>query len=176
MARTKAAQAAIDGVLSLHLAKGQVGLGVDIVEVSRMRKILERTSSFAQKTFSEEECTYCDSKPDPAIHYAARFAAKEAVVKALSCGFTGGIGVRDIEVVREKSGQPKICLHGRAKEVAESLQIVEIPVSLSHTKTDAIACAIAITEKAKEKAELPPDPKRELANKFREARGILDEL
>lgn len=79
---------------------GAVGLGVDIVEIARMKKILERTPSFARKVFSCEECCYCEDTAMPEVHFATRFAAKEAVVKALGCGFTRGIGVRDIEVKR----------------------------------------------------------------------------
>ena len=98
---------------------GTVGLGVDIVEIERMQRILERTKSFAEKTFSKAERAYCDKKSNPAAHYATRFAAKEAVVKALGTGFSGGIWVRDIEVVRDKKGKPSVVLSGRAKEVAE---------------------------------------------------------
>ncbi len=69
---------------------GAVGLGVDIVEIARMKKILERTPSFARKVFSCEECCYCEDTAMPEVHFATRFAAKEAVVKALGTGFTRG--------------------------------------------------------------------------------------
>ena len=102
---------------------GAVGLGVDIVEIARMKKILERTPSFARKVFSCEECCYCEDTAAPEVHFATRFAAKEAVVKALGTGFTRGIGVRDIEVKRSSKGRPYVVLSGRAKQVAKELGV-----------------------------------------------------
>ena len=155
---------------------GTVGLGVDIVEIERMQRILERTKSFAEKTFSEAERAYCDKKSNPAAHYATRFAAKEAVVKALGTGFSKGIWVRDIEVVRDKKGKPSVVLSGRAKEVAEEQGVREIQISLSYTHTEAVACALAITESSVQSAEERKDPMEELAKQFKETRGMLDEL
>ena len=155
---------------------GTVGLGVDIVEIERMRSILERTKSFAEKVFSEAERTYCDKKSNPAAHYATRFAAKEAVVKALGTGFSDGIWVRDIEVVRTAKGRPQVVLSGRAKEVAEQQGVREISISLSYTHTEAVACAMAITESAVQSTEKRKDPMEELAKQFKETRGMLDEL
>lgn len=155
---------------------GTVGLGVDIVEIERMRKILARTKSFAEKTFSEAERAYCDKTGNPAAHYATRFAAKEAVVKALGTGFADGIWVRDIEVVRDKKGKPSVVLSGRAKEVADELGVREMSISLSYTHTEAVACAMAITESAMQSTEKRKDPMEELARQFKETRGMLDEL
>ena len=132
---------------------GAVGLGVDIVEIARMKKILERTPSFARKVFSCEECCYCEDTAAPEVHFATRFAAKEAVVKALGTGFTRGIGVRDIEVKRSSKGRPYVVLSGRAKQVAKELGVRELPISLSYTHTDAVACALAITEDSQKAAE-----------------------
>lgn len=153
-----------------------VGLGVDIVEIERMRAILARTKSFARRVFSEDERSYCDKTANPATHYAMRFAAKEAVVKALGTGFSGGIGVRDIEVVRDKKGKPSVVLTGRAAEIAAEQGVREISISLSYTHTEAVACAMAITENAMKSAEKRKDPMEELARQFKETRGILDEL
>ena len=155
---------------------GTVGLGVDIVEIERMQRILERTKSFAEKTFSKAERAYCDKKSNPAAHYATRFAAKEAVVKALGTGFSNGIWVRDIEVVRDKKGKPSVVLSGRAKEVAEEQGVREIQISLSYTHTEAVACALAITESSVQSSEERKDPMEELAKQFKETRGMLDEL
>lgn len=155
---------------------GTVGLGVDIVEIERMQRILARTKSFAEKVFSEAERAYCDKKANPAAHYATRFAAKEAVVKALGTGFSGGIWVRDIEVVRDKKGKPSVVLTGRAREVAEEQGVREISISLTYTHTEAVACAMAITESAVRSAEDRKDPMEELAKQFKETRGMLDEL
>lgn len=157
-------------------ANDQVGLGVDIVEISRMRKILERTPSFAKKVFSEAERAYCDGKATPEVHYSTRFAAKEAVVKALGTGFSGGIGVRDIEVRRTSKGRPYVVLTGRARELARERGVREIPISLSYTHTEAVACAMAITEDAVAAAKRRVDPMEELARQFKDARAMLDEL
>ena len=152
------------------VAEGQVGLGVDIVEIARVRRILERTPSFRERVFSEEERAYCDAAANPEVHYATRFAAKEAVVKALGTGFTRGIGVRDIEVRRNAKGRPYVVLSGRAKEVAAEQGVRELP------HTDAVACAMAITEDSLRAAEKRVDPMEELSRQFKEARSMLDEL
>ena len=155
---------------------GAVGLGGDIVDIARMRRILERTPSFARKVYSDEERAYCLDKATPEVHFATRFAAKEAVVKALGTGFSGGIGVRDIEVRRTSKGRPYVVLSGRAKEVARELGVRELPISLSYTHTEAVACAMAITEASVRAAEERVNPMEELARQFKEARGMLDEL
>ena len=156
--------------------EGAVGLGVDIVEIERMAAILERTKSFAHRVFSEDERAYCDSKANPAAHYATRFAAKEAVVKALGTGFSQGIGVRDIEVKRTKAGKPYIALTGKAREIADAQGVRDLSISLSYTHTDAVACAMAVTEESLRASERRKDPMEELTKQFKETRGILDEL
>ena len=176
MARSKKAQETVDGVLAMPGVEGQVGLGVDIVEIERMRRILTRTPSFARKVFSEAERAYCDAKANPEVHYATRFAAKEAVVKALGTGFSEGIGVRDIEVRRTTKGRPYVVLTGRAREVAREQGVREMPLSLSFTHTEAVACAMAITEDAVSAAKKRVDPMDELARQFKEARSMLDDL
>ena len=176
MARSKKAQETVDGVLAMPGVEGQVGLGVDIVEIERMRRILTRTPSFARKVFSEAERAYCDAKANPEVHYATRFAAKEAVVKALGTGFSEGIGVRDIEVRRTTKGRPYVVLTGRAREVARVQGVREMPLSLSFTHTEAVACAMAITEDAVSAAKKRVDPMDELARQFKEARSMLDDL
>ena len=156
--------------------EGQVGLGVDIVEIARMRAILARTPSFASRVYSEEERAYCDATATPEVHYATRFAAKEAVLKALGTGFSQGIGVRDIEVKRNAKGRPYVVLAGRAKEAARQRGVRELPLSLSYTHTDAVACAMAITEDSVRAAEERVNPMEELAQQFKEARSMLDEI
>lgn len=154
----------------------QVGLGVDIVEIARMKAILARTPSFARRVFSEEERAYCDGKATPEIHYATRFAAKEAVLKALGTGFSGGIRPRDVEVRRSSKGRPYAVLHGAAKEVAHARGVRELPISLSYTHTEAVACAMAITEGSVRATQERVDPMADLAQRFKEARGMLDEI
>ena len=156
--------------------EGAVGLGVDIVEIARMRVILQRTPSFRMRVFSEDERAYCDATAMPEVHYATRFAAKEAVVKALGTGFSRGIGVRDIEVRRNAKGRPYVVLSGRAKQVADEQGVRELPLSLSYTHTDAVACAMAITEDSVRAQEERVNPMEELAKQFKEARKMLDEL
>ncbi len=153
------------------------GIGVDIVEVSRMERVLAKTPSFASKVFTEEERAYCDSHARPAIHYAARFAAREAVLKALGCGFGDGVGRHDVSVSRDQRGKPIAVLAGRVAQIAREQGVVEIALSLSHTSELAVANAMAITDDARprprEKAE---DERARIAQSFKEARSVLDEL
>lgn len=155
---------------------GEVGLGVDIVEVARMEQVLKRSPTFATRVFSDAERAYCDGTAVPAVHYALRFAAKEAVVKALGCGFARGIGVRDIEVKRAASGKPSVRLSGRAQEIAAEQGVRDMPLSLSYTHTEAVAIAIAVTADSLRATKERVDPKEELARQFKETRGILDDL
>ncbi len=155
--------------------EGRVGLGVDIVEIARMRRIVERSPAFVRKAFSEGERAYCEGKMNPEVHYATRFAAKEAVLKALGVGFSQGIGVRDVEVGRTSKGRPFAILHGRAKEYADERGVLEVPLSLSFTHYEAVACAMAITKDSVRVADERIDPMEELAKQFKEARTILDE-
>lgn len=160
--------------LSIEEPNTQVGVGVDMVEVVRMRTILDRTPSFRDKAFSSQEIAYCASKANPAMHFAARFAAKEAVVKALGTGFAAGIGLHDIEVVVSEKGRPAVVLSGRALEVAQDSSITDIEISLSHTETEAVAFVVAISRFASLKAS-QPDPVKELAQRFKEAKAMFDE-
>ena len=154
-----------------------VGLGIDLVDIARMKGVLERTPHFAQKVFSPDERAYCDARAHPEAHYATRFAAKEAVVKALGTGFAAGMTVRDIEVILNAKGAPRVILRGRVAEVAREQGVVSMPISLSFTHTEAVACALALTSTgaapAKRRAE---DPLRGLDARFKEARALLDEL
>lgn len=153
-----------------------VGLGVDIVEIERMRKILGRSPSFSRLVFSADEQEYCEKSASPETHYALRFAAKEAVVKALGTGFSEGIGVLDIEVRRNAKGRPFVVLRGAAKDIAKKRGVRDIPLSLSYTHTEAVACAMAITESSKKASEERIDPMEELTRKFKETRSMLDDL
>lgn len=155
----------------------EAGIGVDIVEVARMESVLRRTPSFARRMFTEEERAYCEQAARPAVHYAARFAAREAVLKALGTGFANGIGRMDVSVSRDDAGRPIAVLTGRAREIADELGIVEVALSLSHTNDLAIANAMAITEDARpHKTQRKDEERAQLARSFKEARSILDEL
>jgi holo-[acyl-carrier protein] synthase len=123
---------------------GVVGVGVDLCEVDRMRRTLARTPGFADRVYTEAEQDYCRRRRDPAERFAARFAAKEAVLKALGAGI-GSCSLRDIEVVRAESGAPSLVLHGRAAALAADCGVTAWHLSLTHTATLAEAIAIATT-------------------------------
>lgn len=154
-----------------------VGLGVDIVEIERMKAVLARTPAFARKAFTPEERAYCDARPNSAAHYAARFAAKEAVCKALGTGILAhGVRMTDVEVVRDGRGKPAVALYGKAAEAARDQGVVEVPLSLSYTYSVAVANAVAITEESKVEREKRRDAKADLARRFKSVRSMLDDL
>ena len=114
--------------------------GVDIIEISRVRQVLDRYGQrFLDRVFTPAEIEYCRGR---APNLAARFAAKEATMKALGTGFRG-VGWRDIEVVRKQSGAPSIELHGRAELRARRLGLQEMALSLSHSREYAVASVVA---------------------------------
>jgi holo-[acyl-carrier protein] synthase len=152
------------------------GLGVDIVEIDRMREALRRHPRLRERLFSEEERAYCDRRNRPEIHYAMRFAAKEAVLKALGTGFSG-VRFRDVEVVRDERGRPVPRLSGRAAEVAAAAGVVEMHLSLSFTHANAVASAVAITEDMRPVRDPEPEtPDQRLAASFKSARSLLDDV
>jgi len=114
------------------------GLGVDLVSVARIERALERHANFRTKLFSEGERAYCESQKRPALHYAARFAAKEAAIKALG----RAVPFKDVEILKNAQGRPYVRFHGKALELAGS---VKAQVSLSHTAE--FACAVLILER-----------------------------
>ena len=152
------------------------GVGVDMVAIARMERILERTPRFARRVFTDEEREWCEHTTRPAAHYACRFAAREAVVKALGCGFGAGVTWRDVAVVQDGMGRPRVRLSGRAAEVALEQGVLDVALSLSFTREMAVASAVATTALTAPKQEEAPDPKRELEATFREARSLIDEL
>ncbi len=153
-----------------------VGIGVDMLEIARMEKVLERRPNFARRVFTKGERAYCDRMARPAKHYAARFAAREAVLKALGTGFSRGIGLADVSVVRNEAGQPEAVLAGRALEIAREQGVREVALSLSYTHDVAVANAVAVTDEVRPKVEERPDPKAELQASFRAARSVIDDL
>jgi len=121
------------------------GIGTDIVEVDRIRRFIEKGESFKRRVFTQEEITYCEQHRDPAPFFAARFSAKEAFVKALGTGFTGGIGFNQIGVYHVELGKPEISLTGQAEIVTRENGISRIHLSISHIKD--WANAIVVLEK-----------------------------
>ena len=156
----------------------EVGLGVDIVKIARMRKIIDRSPAFVEKVYSAAERAYCDSHAHPEVHYATRFAAKEAVLKALGTGSSEGIGWLDVEVRRTSKGRPYVVLSPDEwlGEVAREQGVREIPPPSCHTHTDAVACAMDITEESVAATERRRDPMEELTRQFKDARALLDDL
>ena len=117
-----------------------VGTGIDLVEVRRMDAALERFGErFVRRIFTEAESEYCESKANRVERYAARFAAKEAALKALGTGWSHGIAWREVEVRREPTGRPTLAFCGRAGEFAARLGVKRSFLSLSHTSEHAIA-------------------------------------
>lgn len=121
------------------------GVGIDTIEVGRVRRFLQKQEGLKEKLFSPAEIEYCESKTSWAQSYAARYAAKEAFLKALGAGLVGQFSLRDIEVVKQKLGQPKLILNGQARRVVRRKKIKRIQVSLSHLKQ--IATAIVVLER-----------------------------
>ncbi len=123
------------------------GVGVDLVEVKRVRYMLaDKGSHVYDRLLTPGERAYCESRPDPATHVAVRLAAKEAVYKALQGSEAArGIGWREIEVVRAEDGHPEVALSGLAAERARELGAATVLLSLSHTHHSAIAVAMVVT-------------------------------
>ena len=123
------------------------GIGIDVVEVGRIRSSMEEFGeAFAKRIFTPAEREYCESQKRPALHYAARFAAKEAVAKAFGTGIGKDLGWLDMEVVRRDSGEPEMVLSGAGKAFAETNNIREIKISLTHAEHYAAANAVAMAE------------------------------
>jgi holo-[acyl-carrier protein] synthase len=116
------------------------GIGVDIIEIARIRRDIEALGPrFTEKMFTEGEIAYCNAKANPHQHFAARFAAKEAVSKALATGWAGEFRWKDVEVTNDPSGRPRILLHGRLKA---DLGTASIHLTLSHSEAHVVAMAL----------------------------------
>ena len=120
-----------------------VGIGVDVVEISRLRKVIERQSTrFVNRVFTLAEQEYCGRHRDPAPHYAVRFAAKVAVFKALGTGWAKGVTWLDVEVSRRIHEAPSLVLHGEAQRLSINFGVQTNHISLSHSDTMAIAMVV----------------------------------
>jgi holo-[acyl-carrier protein] synthase len=120
------------------------GLGVDICEIARMERALARHPTMRARVFTPEEVAYCDGKARPAESFAGRFAAREAVIKAL--GGYRGRRWQDVSVTRHPSGAPAVALAGNAKRRADTLGIARVLITFTHEKTSAVAFAVAVTD------------------------------
>ncbi len=120
-----------------------VSIGIDIVEVYRIRETISRTPRFVERVFTERERAYCDAKGMAAAQsYAARFAAKEAFLKALKTGWRGKITWHDIEILSSENNVPSLEIRGAAGKILENLGANQIHLSLSHTTEHAVAQVI----------------------------------
>ena len=120
------------------------GTGVDLIEISRIKNSIQKYSGkFEDRVFTAKEIDYCRSKADPFKHFAARFAAKEAVLKSLGTGMAEGISWKDMEILNQESGQPVLNLSGKGRDIFDSLNLSTIHISMTHDKQYAVAQAIA---------------------------------
>ena len=121
-----------------------LGIGTDIIECLRIAQMIERHGElFIRRVYTEHEISYCSTKKAATQHYAGRWAAKEAVLKALGTGWRRGIRWRDVEVRNRSGGAPIIALQGGAREVFEQSGIQQMHISISHCRSHATAYAIA---------------------------------
>jgi len=124
-----------------------LGVGMDIVETKRIAESIRRFGDrFLTRVFSDGEIAYAKSMKFPSLHLAARFAAKEAISKAFGTGIGHQMGWKDLEIVREPSGAPRVQLHGKAEAYAQELGVTAVHVSLSHTADYGAASVVIVTK------------------------------
>ncbi len=141
-----------------------------------MRRALERRPSLARRLFTDEERRACEAAARPAEQYAARFAARVAVLKALDLEFFRGVGRQDVWVTQDANGRPAAVLAGKVQERAQQRGVAEIALSLSRTHEVATAMALLVTDEVRPQPKEERDPQRELMASFRQARTVIDEL
>ncbi len=137
-----------------------IGIGTDIVECLRIAQMIERHGElFINRVYTPHEIRYCQSRRQATQHFAGRWAAKEAVLKALGTGWRKGISWRDIEIRNQPGGKPVVGLRGGARDVVEQLHIREMLISISHCRSHATAYAIALGAEplGSKPAGKPPD-------------------
>ncbi|MBX3474831.1 MAG: holo-ACP synthase [Planctomycetes bacterium] len=137
-----------------------LGIGTDIVDVARIEKLLrDKRDEFLARVFTPEEAAYCDEKARPAIHYAARFAAKEALMKAIGTGWAKGVGFGDIRVVNDPDGKPGLQTQGETKRILDGFGPSFLWLSMSHTREYATATVI-IEAQTEQRFHAPQAPHR----------------
>ena len=122
-----------------------IGIGTDIVECLRIAQMIERHADlFLNRVYTPLEIEYCSVRKAATQHYAGRWAAKEAVLKAMGTGWSKGIQWKDIEVRNDSGGRPTIGIGGRSRELCEEMGIADILISISHCRSHATAYAVAV--------------------------------
>ncbi len=122
-----------------------IGIGTDIVECSRIEKMIDKHDDvFIERVYTPEEIDYCGGRKASVQHYAGRWAAKEAILKSIGTGWAKGIQWTDIEILNHMGGKPYVKLGGEAKTICASKGIEEIMISISHCQTFATAFATAV--------------------------------
>jgi holo-[acyl-carrier protein] synthase len=125
-----------------------IGLGTDITECLRIARMIDRHGElFIERVYTPEEITYCQSRKQSTQHFTGRWAAKEAILKAIGTGWRKGISWRDMEVRNDQLGKPVVAVRGGVRDVCEQLGVHEILVTISHCRTHATAVAIAVGKK-----------------------------
>jgi len=131
-----------------------IGIGTDITECLRIAQMIERHGElFITRVYTPGEIQYCQNRKQATQHFAGRWAAKEAVLKAVGTGWRRGISWRDVEIRNERGGKPVVALHGGVRDVAEELGIGQILISISHCRSHATAYALAIERDVVEEPE-----------------------
>ena len=124
-----------------------IGIGVDIVQIERVRKLVENYSEFMHQVFTAREIEFCQAKADSASSYAARFAAKEAMMKALGTGWNEKVNWLDIEVINERQGKPILKIGGKTLQLMQQMGVRQTHLSLSHERDYALAFVVLEGEK-----------------------------
>ncbi len=123
------------------------GNGIDIIEIERIKSAIDRWGpQLLKKIFTDEEIRYSEAKSFSAQHFAARFASKEAVLKAFGGNGSSHLSWRDIEIINDRSGKPRVRLSGKARQLKEKEKIDEIIISIAHTKNHAVASVVLTRE------------------------------
>jgi holo-[acyl-carrier protein] synthase len=119
-----------------------VGMGTDIIEVKRIERLLSKQEKFKERIFTRGEIEYCEHKKNNVQNYAARFAVKEALLKAIGTGWREGVAFKEIEVKNNEKGKPELVLSGTTKRITKDMGVTNIQVSISHLKDLAIGVVI----------------------------------
>lgn len=135
-----------------------IGIGTDITECLRIAQMIERHGDlFINRVYTPDEVLYCGARKQATQHYTGRWAAKEAILKAIGTGWRKGIAWRDMEIRNDPGGKPSVAVRGGVQEVVEQLGITEIFITISHCRSHATAYAVAVGDKSRAKENASRD-------------------